>query len=87
MSFRDYWFSYRNILLRSVQKKNYLAFVRKIFGTFYKFIVRSIRHNFSSRITNLDDLDKKYFDLDLDSLFINFNCDKGSYCFMEEKKI
>tara|TARA_A100001011_G_scaffold336003_1_gene365246 strand:- start:5603 stop:6460 length:858 start_codon:yes stop_codon:yes gene_type:complete len=88
MSFRNYWFSYRNILLRSVQKKDYLAFVRKIFGTFYKFIVRSIRHNFSSRITNLDDLDKKkYFDLDLDSLFINFNCDKGSYCFMEDKKI
>ena len=88
MCFRNYWFSYRNILLRSIQKKNYLAFVRKIFGTFYKFIVRFIRNNFSSRVTNLDNLDKKhYFDLDLDNLFINFNCDKGSCCIWDGKKI
>ena len=87
MIIRDFWFVYRNILTEEFSKKNYLSFLRKIFGLFYKIILKILRHKFSINTYNLDKKDKKDFtNLNLDQLFINFNCDKGSHCFFDKKK-
>ncbi len=88
MCLKNFWFSYKNILTNELNRKNYFSFIRKIFGVFYKFILKLIRNNFSKKIIDLDKIDhKKYSELDLDELFINFNCDKGSKCIFEEKRI
>ena len=89
MMFRNFWFSYKNILYRAILKKKYFAFLRKIFGTLFKFLRKFYLINFSSDIENLDELEKnKFKNFNLDDLFINFNCDKGSYCVYDyEKKI
>ena len=84
----NFWYSYSNILFRSILKKNYFTFLRKIFGTLFKFSRKSFSHIFSSKIVNLDKINKKKLSkLKLDELFINFNCDKGSYCFYDGVKI
>ena len=84
----NFWYSYSNILLRSILKRNYFTFLRKIFGTLFKFVRKSFLHIFSSEINNLDKINnKKLNKLKLDQLFINFNCDKGSYCFYNGVKI
>ena len=87
--FRNFWFSYKNILYRAILKKKYFAFLRKIFGTLFKFLRKFYLINFSSDIENLDKIEKnKFKNFNLDDLFINFNCDKGSYCVYDyEKKI
>ena len=87
--FRNFWFSYKNILYRAILKKKYFAFLRKIFGTLFKFLRKFYLINFSSDIENLDKVEKnKFKNYNLDELFINFNCDKGSYCVYDyEKKI
>ena len=87
--FRNFWFSYKNILYRAILKKKYFAFLRKIFGTLFKFLRKFYLINFSSDIENLDKVEKnKFKNFNLDDLFINFNCDKGSYCVYDyEKKI
>ena len=87
--FRNFWFSYKNILYRAILKKKYFAFLRKIFGTLVKFLRKFYLVNFSSDIENLDKVEKnKFKNFNLDDLFINFNCDKGSYCIYDyEKKI
>ena len=87
--FRNFWFSYKNILYRAILKKRYFAFLRKIFGTLFKFLRKFYLINFSSDIENLDKIEKnKFKNFNLDDLFINFNCDKGSYCVYDyEKKI
>ncbi len=83
-----FWFNYINILYRSILKKNYLSFLRKIFGIFFKFFRKKLIIFFSSKIINLDKLDKKQFkNHNLDDLFIHFNCDKGKYCFFNGKKV
>ena len=88
MLFRDFWFSYKNILLRQIIKKKYLNFLRKIFGSLYKFILRYIKHTFLFGITNLDNPKEKYlYQLKLDDLFIRFNCDKGPFCIWNKKKV
>ena len=89
MMFRNFWFSYKNILYRAILKKKYFAFLRKIFGTLFKFLRKFYLINFSSDIENLDKIEKnKFKNFNLDDLFINFNCDKGSYCVYDyEKKI
>lgn len=88
MLLENFWYTYKNILLRAVYKKKYLAFIRKIFGTLYKFIRRFYLNSFSSEIINLDKLDKKKFrNFSLDKLFISFNCDKGSYFIVNDQKI
>jgi len=88
MSFKNFWYSYRNILLRSILKKKYYIFFRKIFGTLYKFILRYLRHRFLLNIINLDNPKNKYlYNFKLDDLFIEFNCDKGPYCIWNEKKM
>jgi len=88
MIMKNFWFSYQNILRRELLKKNYFTFFRKIFGCIYKFVTRFLRHKFSINSVNLDKIDKKDFSkLSLDNLFINFNCDKGSYFFYGKEKI
>ena len=87
MTIRDFWFVYRNILTEEFSKKNYLSFLRKIFGLFYKIILKILRHKFSINTDNLDKKNKKDFtNLNLNQLFIDFNCDKGSHCFFDKKK-
>lgn len=88
MIMKNFWFSYQNILRRELLKKNYFKFFRKIFGCIYKFVTRFLRHKFSINSVNLDKIDKKDFSkLSLDNLFINFNCDKGSYFFYGKEKV
>ena len=88
MIIRDFWFVYRNILTEEFSKKKYLSFLRKIFGLFYKILLKILRHKFSINTDNLDKKNKKDFtNLNLDQLFIDFNCDKGSYCFYNGVKI
>jgi len=87
-SLNNFWYSYSNILLRSILKKKYFTFFRKIFGTLFKFLRKRFLYIFSSKIVNLDKINNKKFNkLKLDDLFINFNCDKGSYCFYNGAKI
>lgn len=87
--FRNFCFTYKNILYRAILKKKYFTFFRKLFGTLFKFLRKIYLINFSSDIKNLDKVEKnKFKNFNLDELFINFNCDKGSYCvFDNEKKI
>ena len=88
MFLRDVWFSYLGILSEELSKKNYFIFIRKIFGSLYKSLIKLIRHKFSINSTNLDKIENKNLStLALDELFIYFNCDKGSYCFFDKEKI
>lgn len=88
MFLRDVWFSYLGILSEELSKKNYFIFIRKIFGSLYKSLIKLIRHKFSINSTNLDKIENKNLStLALDELFIHFNCDKGSYCFFDKEKI
>ena len=88
MFFRDIWFSYQSILSEELSKKNYFIFLRKIFGSLYKSLVKLLRHKFSINSTNLDKIESNNLStLELDKLFIHFNCDKGSHCFFDKEKI
>lgn len=88
MFLRDVWFSYQSILSEELSKKNYFIFLRKIFGSLYKSLVKLLRHKFSINSTNLDKIESKNLStLELDKLFIHFNCDKGSHCFFDKEKI
>ena len=59
--FRNFWFSYKNILYRAILKKKYFAFLRKIFGTLFKFLRKFYLINFSSDIENWDKIEKNKF--------------------------
>ncbi len=88
MAMKNFWFTYQNILKREILKKNYFSFFRKIFGSLYKFIIKLFRHIFSINCINLDKINKKeLFKLNLNELFINFNCDKGTYFYYRKEKI
>ena len=88
MFLRDIWFSYKSILSEEFSKKNYFIFIRKIFGSLYKSLLKLIRHKFSINSKDLDKIENQsFFTLSLDELFIHFNCDKGSYCFFDKEKI
>ena len=85
---KNFWFSYSNILLNEIYKKNILKLLKKTLGIPYKFFLRYLRHNFSKKIINLDNIDKLNFSkCSLDKLFVHFNCDKGSSCITNDKKI
>jgi len=85
---KNFWFSYSNILLNEIYKKNILKLLKKTLGIPYKFFLRYLRHNFSKKIINLDIIDKLNFSkCSLDKLFVHFNCDKGSSCIANDKKI
>tara|TARA_B100000123_G_C25658362_1_gene396480 strand:+ start:68 stop:928 length:861 start_codon:yes stop_codon:yes gene_type:complete len=85
---KNFWFSYSNILLNEIYKKNILKLLKKTIGIPYKFFLRYLRHNFSKKIINLDNIDKLNFSkCSLDKLFVHFNCDKGSSYIANDKKI
>ena len=87
MHLKNFWFSYKNILLSAIEV-SYLKFITRIFGILYKFLIRFLRHNFSSKIVNLDNLDKENLkNLNFNELFIKFNCDKGTFLDINNKKI
>ena len=88
MVMQNFWFTYQNILKREILRKNYFSFFRKIFGSLYKFIIKFFRQIFSINYINLDKIDKdELFKSNLDDLFINFNCDKGTYFYYQKEKI
>tara|TARA_Y100000591_G_scaffold296534_1_gene286797 strand:+ start:1372 stop:2226 length:855 start_codon:yes stop_codon:yes gene_type:complete len=88
MYLKNFWYSYKNILINQIDKKNYSTFIRKIFGTLYKFNIKIFKYFFSKKIINLDKVDENSFiDLSLDEIFIHFNCDKGSKSVLSGKKI
>jgi len=91
MIFKDFLFSYKNILFKALFiKKNLFMFLRKVFNIFYKYLLYLIRINISKKIKNLDVISKKnssLFKESLDSLFVKFNTDKGSTVNWNEKTI
>ena len=77
MIIKSFIFSYKNILIREIEKKNYLSFLRKIFNLLYKFLINSAKKKFGL-IINLDKQDhSKKINLPLEKLFEIFNSDKG----------
>ena len=76
---KHFVFSYTNILIREIEKKKYLSFLRRIFGLVYKLII-NLSKRFTNKIVNLDKKknSSKYFSLCLSKLFEYFNSDKGS---------
>ncbi len=87
MFLKNFWYSYKNILINELDKKDYPAFIRKIFGSLYKFILKFLRYYSSNKIINLDKTDLPRKNLSLDELFVHYNCDKGSSSIWEGKKI
>ena len=53
MSFKDFWFSYKNILYREIEKKKYFTFIRRVFGVLFKFLIRYLRHKLQNKVLNL----------------------------------
>ena len=88
MRFKDFWFSYKNILYREIEKKKYLSFIRRVFGILFKFLIRYLRHKFQNKVLNLDKKknQKDYFNLSFEKLFLNFNSDKGPFWYDGDKK-
>ena len=84
---QNFWFSYQNILRNEILKKNYFSFFRKIFGILYKFLIKYFKHIFLINVENLDQSERNYSSKNLDEIFINFNCDKGSLCYFGKRKI
>ena len=76
---KHFVFSYTNILIRELEKKNYLSFLRRIFGLIYKLII-NIYKRATNKIINLDNKkdNLKLYNLQLSELFKYFNSDKGS---------
>ena len=88
MSFKDFWFSYKNILYREIEKKKYFTFIRRVFGVLFKFLIRYLRHKLQNKVLNLDKKtnQKDYFNLGFEKLFLNFNSDKGPFWYSRDKK-
>tara|TARA_Y100000992_G_scaffold274509_1_gene217419 strand:+ start:1380 stop:2240 length:861 start_codon:yes stop_codon:yes gene_type:complete len=88
MSFKDFWFSYKNILHREIEKKKYFTFIRRVFGVLFKFLIRYLRHKLQNKVLNLDKKtnQKDYFNLGFEKLFLNFNSDKGPFWYSRDKK-
>ena len=78
MIIKSFIFSYKNILIREIEKKKYLSFFRKIFNLLFKFLINTAKKKFGL-IINLDKQDhSKKINLPLEKLFEIFNSDKGS---------
>ena len=88
MSFKDFWFSYKNILYREIEKKKYFTFIRRVFGVLFKFLIRYLRHKLQNKVLNLDKKthQKDYFNFGFEKLFLNFNSDKGPFWYSRDKK-
>ena len=89
MYLKDFWFSYKNILLRDIERRKYLTFFRRIFGILLRFLIRSFKHKFNLKVVDLDKFrnQKEYLSFNLEKLFINFNSDQGSHWFWKNKKL
>lgn len=88
MLFKDFLYSYKNILLNCLEKKKYASFFRKIVNVAFKQLVSIVRKFFFKHYTNLDELKYKKFNSEkIDKLFKKFNCDKGSEFLINNKKI
>ena len=89
MYLKDFWFSYKNILLRDIERRKYLTFFRRIFGILLRFLIRSFKHKFNLKVVDLDKFrnQKEYLSFNLEKLFFNFNSDKGSHWFWKNKKL
>ena len=76
---KHFVFSYTNILIREIEKKNYLSFLRRIFSLFYKLIINLFKRA-TNKIINLDEKRDsfKIYNLCLNDLFQYFNSDKGT---------
>jgi len=76
---KHFVFSYTNILIREIEKKNYFVFLRRIFSLIYKLIINLLKRA-TNKIINLDKKKNNYqnYNLRLSELFQYFNCDKGS---------
>lgn len=76
---KHFVFSYTNILIREIEKKNYFVFLRRIFSLIYKLIVNLLKRA-TNKVINLDKKKNtsQYYNLSLSELFQYFNCDKGS---------
>jgi len=76
---KHFVFSYTNILIREIEKKNYFVFLRRIFSLIYKLIINLLKRA-TNKIINLDKKKNtsQYYNLSLSKLFQYFNCDKGS---------
>lgn len=89
MIFKDFFFSYKNILINNLQKKKFFSFFKKTFNIIYKYILSLVRIYVFKTHINLDELkqNKKYYKFKINSLFKKFNCDKGSQFVINNKKI
>ncbi len=89
MILKDFLFSYNAALKNDLNKKKYFKCLRRLFYYPYKYILDKFRQLFKIRKLNLDENFKheKLNNIDLDSLFIRFNCDKGSNFVINDKKV
>tara|TARA_B110001452_G_scaffold250333_1_gene238457 strand:- start:837 stop:1694 length:858 start_codon:yes stop_codon:yes gene_type:complete len=79
LKIKDFFFIYKIIILRDLEKKEYFKSIRKFFNYPYRFLLNEIRCLFLIGKTNLDTEDlKKFKEYRLDEIFIEFNTDKGS---------
>ena len=80
MKFTDFIFSFYQSLKTDIYKKEYIKFIKRIFFYPYKFFLDKIRQFFLIKKINLDKHPKlkSFKSMLLDSLFSEFNSDKGS---------
>ena len=83
---KHFVFSYTNILTREIEKKEYLAFFRKIFNLFYKLFVNFTKKKIGliENLENKTNIQKE--DLSLGKLFEIFNSDKGLFLKTNDNK-
>jgi hypothetical protein len=86
MKKKHFVFSYKNILRREAEKKNYFILLRRSFSLLYKYILNNLKKYFK-KINNLDDKKKlEIYNLSLNQLFEYFNCDKGLTLRLDNKE-
>ncbi len=82
---KHFVFSYINILIREIEKRDYLSFARKIINLFYKLFINIIKRIIGIS-TNLDN-GKGLNNISINNLFEHFNCDKGATFKTNDNKI
>ena len=89
MTFKDFIFSYRTIVLFYFNKKKYFRALKKITGYPYKFFLEKIRVYFKLNKINLDNYKNKDIlkNANLDEILTHFNSDKASTVIWSENKI
>ncbi len=88
MLLKDFLFSYKNILLECLRKKKFFTFLRRLVNLPYKFLANLFKKKFFKSYTNLDTKNNVgLLEKNIDHLFLNFNCDKGSSVILDGKKV